>query len=557
MVAYLGKQIDKAANMSDHPYLKYYFLILFIVCETLVGCGQPKPKKAPPKPARVWDETIPGNFSAQSKTVFDSTEIDSFLKNYPDFNPYANEIRRFYQGRNYACAWFEGGKLIEQGRNLASRMLNLQNEGISQTAPYQKQLDSLVNIDNTNGKPDIQTELMLTAQYFVFSRLAWQGLDNSASRTMHWYLPRKKVDYEQYLDSLLKLPANEVAAAEPVHGQYELLRAWLRKYRALDEHETWAPIVVRPAIIPGDTAAVVPLIRRRLYLLEDFKGDTLNPAYNEELQTAITHFQNRHGLAADGLLTKETLTELNVPLKRRIEQIIVNMERCRWLPLKLKTDYLAVNIPEFKLHVYHGDSLLWSCNVVVGKTMHQTTVFYGEIKYVVFRPYWDVPPSIVRKEILRDMRRHSNYLEAHQMRIIGYADGLPVIRQQPGPENSLGLVKFLFPNSYNIYLHDTPTKSLFGETARAFSHGCIRVQEPAKVAAFLLKDEAGWDAEKIEAAMQSGDDNSITLQNKVPVFIAYFTAFTGRDHQLNFRKDIYHLDGPLAAMILSGKRPRR
>jgi murein L,D-transpeptidase YcbB/YkuD len=398
---------------------------------------------------------------------------------------------------------------------------------------------------------------MLTAQYFVFSRLAWQGLDNSASKMANWYLPRKKVDYEQYLDSLLKAPANGQAAVEPVHRQYELLRAWLRKYRALDEHETWAPIAFRPAIIPGDTSAKVPLIRRRLYLLEDFKGDTLSPVFDDELQAAIIHFQNRHGLAGDGLLTKETLAELNVPLKSRIEQIIVNMERCRWLPLNLNTDYLAVNIPEFKLHVYHNGNRLWSCNVVVGKTMHQTTVFYGEIKYVVFRPYWDVPPSIVRKEILRDMRRHHNYLATHQMQIIGYADGLPVIRQLPGPENSLGLVKFLFPNSYNIYLHDTPSKSLFGETARAFSHGCIRVQEPAKLAAFLLKDEEGWDADKIEAAMQSGDNHYVTLQNKVPVFIAYFTAFTGRDQQLNFRKDIYHLDGPLATMILSGKRARR
>jgi len=540
--------------MAQQRYLKYHFLFLLIVFGALVGCRQPRSNRPPVKPGRKADETIAGNFSTQLHTVFDSTEIDGFLKNYPALNIYAGDIHRFYKGRNYACAWFDGGKLIEQAGNLTNRVLNLQNEGINQTPPYQKQLDSLVNVENTGGKPNIQAELMLTAQYFVFSKLAWQGLDNSARRKAHWYLPRQKVDYEQYLDSLLKTPGKGSTAVEPVYRQYALLRAWLLKYRALDGRENWMPIVVKHTVKPGASSVVIPLIRQRLYQLEDFKGDTISRVFNDELQSAVVHFQNRHGLTGDGLLGKATLAELNVPLKSRIAQIMVNMERCRWVPVKLNTDYLAVNIPEFKLHVYHADSLLWSCNVVVGKAMHQTTVFYGQVKYVVFRPYWDVPPSIVRNEILGDMRRQRHYLAAHHMQIVGHADGLPVIRQLPGPENSLGLVKFLFPNRYNIYLHDTPTKSLFGETARGFSHGCIRVQEPAKLAAFLLNGQDGWNPEKIAAAMQDGNNQSVTLKNKVPVFIAYFTAFTGRDHQLNFRKDIYHLDSPLAAMIFSIKK---
>lgn len=497
----------------------------------------------------VGEQTIPGNFSSQAQLTFDSTAIGPFLKRHPAFQRYAGEINTFYRNRRYAYAWFEGGGLIEQAGNLANRMLNLQNEGIARPATYPRELDSLVH-SWAGGKPDLATELMLTAQYFVFARLAWQGLDPGASRAAGWYLPRKKVDYPTYLDSLLKAPA----FAEPVYRQYELLRAYLRKYRALDEKHSWMTITLPPKPPrPGDTAAVILAIRARLYALQDFGGDTLSKVFDSDLQASVRRFQARHGLDTAGLLTKATLAELNVPLKRRIRQLMVNMERSRWLPVRLDGDYLGVNVPEFRLHAYHADSLLWSCKVVVGQTVHPTSVFYGEVKYVVFNPYWDVPESIVRKEILPDLKTHPDYLAAHHMQVTGYRNGLPIIRQRPGSDNALGLVKFLFPNSYNIYLHDTPSKSLFGETARAFSHGCIRVQEPVKLAGFLLSRQQGWDAGKIDRALHTGKEQWLTLSNKVPVFIAYLTAFTDREGQLNFRKDIYQRDEPLASMLIEEK----
>jgi murein L,D-transpeptidase YcbB/YkuD len=522
-------------------------LILIAVCGvSCSSCGQQRRGEAVIDTV-IREPTISGNFSDQSVLVFDSTAIDRFLGRYPIFKVHAGEIARFYHARNYAYAWFEKGLLIEQAGNLANRMLNLQNEGIHQTAPYPKELDSLIH-NLVQGKPDPGTELMLTAQYFTFAGMAWQGMDRAASVSAGWYLPRKKVDYTTYLDSLLKAPAT----AEPVYRQYELLRAYLRKYRTLDERYNWNPLVL-PAnsLRPGDTAAVIQAIRARLYALEDLREDTLSAIFDPELQSAVNRFQARHGLAEDGLLTTATLAELNVPLKSRITQILVNMERCRWLPVRLDADYLAVNIPEFQLHVYHADSLLWSCKVVVGRTIHQTTLFYGEVKYVVFSPYWDVPPSIVRKEILPALKRHPDYLTANHMQVSGHADGLPIIRQLPGPDNPLGMVKFVFPNSYNIYLHDTPTRYLFGETARAFSHGCIRVEEPVKLAAFLLKGNQGWNNEKMGQAMHAGKERYVTLAHKVPVFIAYLTAFTDRNGRLNFRKDLYQLDGQLAEMLLS------
>ena len=202
------------------------------------------------------------------------------------------------------------------------------------------------------------------------------------------------------------------------------------------------------------------------------------------MQNAIKRFQHRYGLKEDGKLGTAVMNEMNTPLDEYIQKILINMERMRWVPAHPITDYLLVNIPEFRLHVYENGSYKWSMNVVVGTKVHNTVIFNGDMKYVVFSPYWNVPPSIVKNEILPAMKRNKNYLASHNMEWNGGR-----IRQKPGPNNSLGLVKFLFPNEYNIYLHDTPSKSLFGESKRAFSHGCIRLSEPKRLAEFLLRKD--------------------------------------------------------------------
>ncbi|WP_114938274.1 L,D-transpeptidase family protein [Mucilaginibacter endophyticus] len=540
-----------------------YIILLILSVLTLSNCKNNSKKhhtskadSLKKKMVKEWTKTIPGNFSNQTELVFDSAQIVTFLQKHPDLTPYEQDLRNFYRKRKFAYAWYEKGTLIEQAGNLNDRLMNLQNEGIYKGIPYQKDLDSLIFDSHSKTKikkPDVGTELMLTAQYFAFSKVAFRGMSDSVSRAVNWFLPRKKIAYDDYLDTLLKKPSKESTNInEPVYRQYDLLKNFLAKYRALDAHESWEPIKISKKLKPGDSSDVVSQIKTRLYKLEDFKGDTLSNIFDDELKTAITQFQQRHGLSADGLPGPGTVSEMNVPLKSRIKQIIVNMERCRWLPVNLNSEYLAVNIPEFKLHVYRGDSLLWSCKVVVGQKVHQTVIFYGEMQYVVFSPYWNVPESIVRNEVLPAIKSNRNYLSEHNMVITGKENGLPAIKQKPGPSNSLGLVKFLFPNSYSIYLHDTPSRSLFGESSRAFSHGCIRVGEPAKLASFLLKYDSTWTASRINKAMHLGKEQQVTLKQKMPVFIAYFTAFTDRSNLLNFRKDIYDRDDQLASMIMSG-----
>jgi len=543
--------------MLNYRSAKRVYLLLISISLSLYSCAQQVKKLSQTDTlAKDWNQTIPGNFSAQLKDVFDSTQVKAFFEKYPDLKSYKELVRSFYSKRKFAYAWFESGRLIEQADNLSNRTMNLKNDGVYKILPYQAALDSMLhglNIDTGKKKPNINLELMLTSQYFAFAELAWQGMSGAVSDSSRWYVPRKKINYNVYLDSLLKAPAKALSSDEPVYRQYELLRSFLKKYSSLDDADKWKPIDPKNVVLnPGDTSASIKAIKIRLAGLADFHGDTLDAHYDHELMIALKQFQSRNGLDTSGLLNKETIIAMNVPLKIRIKQILVNMERSRWLPVSLNADYLAVNIPEFKLHVYHADSLLWSCEVVVGQAIHQTSIFYGEIKYVVFSLYWNLPQSIVRNEIVPGIKKEPDYLLRHQMEITGYSGGLPIVRQKPGPMNSLGLVKFLFPNSYNIYLHDTPTKSLFGETSRAFSHGCIRVVEPARLAAFLLKNNTGWDTIKIKRAMNSGKQQYVIIAHKVPVYITYFTAFVDRAGLINFRKDIYNLDAQLADMILSG-----
>lgn len=520
-------------------------LLCIVSSLSLTSCGQSAPNMPEPTALQAKQKAM--------VSTFDSLQISVFFKKYPLLKKGDTEVTTFYRERKFEYAWFNNGLLIEQAENLAARILNFKSDGLGKSSPYQYVLDSLLNQSKPKGKlfrQDLQLEIMLTAQYFNFSKSVYEGIDVSASRASGWLLPRKKVAYGRYLDSLLKSPDNPISVKEPVYRQYELLRTFLKKYTLLSAKNRWLPITPGEILSPGVSSLMVQLVRARLYQLEDFKGDTLLNIYDPLLSDGIKVFQNRHGLTINGLLNKETLAELNVPLTYRIRQILVNMERSRWLPVTLNSDYVAVNIPEFKMHVYHADSLLWSCSVVVGQTRHPTTAFYGEVQYVVFSPYWNVPPGILINEVIPGMRRNSNYLRDHHMEITGYRNGLPVIRQKPGSDNSLGLVKFLFPNSYNIYLHDTPSKSLFGETSRAFSHGCIRLSEPARFAEFLLKGNSDWDAQKTIQQMHAGKEKSVSLKKRIPVFIAYFTAFADRAGHLNFRKDIYNLDKRLEGMLL-------
>ena len=487
---------------------------------------------------------IKGSFSNQTTITFDSSFIKPFLDSFPKFKVFEKDISTFYKSRKYAYAWYDEKGMIEPADNLFNRIQNISEEGLPDVVPYKPAFVSLMEAAVGTDSIAPMLELMLTSQYFAYAKKVWQGLDEKQTLAMDWFLPRKKITSQQLLDSMLS--GKNLLENSPVFKQYNLLKDCLKKYNLIKSKGNLAIIKGdKKAYQLNDSSETVGAIRERLFLLGDITENNQSNKFDKDLQDGVKNFKQRLGYKEDGIVNATVLTELNYPIDKRIEQILVNMERSRWVPVQLKSDYLLVNIPEYKLHVYEHDSLAFKMNVVVGKDQNQTVIFNGDMKYVVFSPYWNIPASILKKETLPAIKRNPNYLAQHNMEWNGGN-----VRQKPGPNNSLGLVKFLFPNNHSIYLHDSPAKSLFNEDKRAFSHGCIRLAEPKKLAQYLLRNDPNWNETKITAAMNKKVEQYVTLKATVPVFIAYFTAWVDRQGKLNLRNDVYKRDSRLAKMIV-------
>jgi len=321
----------------------------------------------------------------------------------------------------------------------------------------------------------------------------------------------------------------------------------------------------------------IPRLTRLLRLLGDLPADAVvvddSHVYAEPLVAAVKHFQERHGLDPDGRLGPQTFKQLNTPLSTRLEQLRLTLERWRWVPYQFTAPPIVVNIPEFRLRAYTDDGkIALSMKVIVGKAYrHETPVFERDMKFVVFRPYWNVPPSIQRSEIVPAIRRNRNYIAKNRYEVITpqgsvvtsgeisddvlaqLAAGKLMVRQKPGPSNALGLVKLMFPNEYNVYLHSTPAPQLFAQARRDFSHGCIRVEQPAELAAWVLRDNPGWTLDRARAAMESGTDNvQVNLTRPVPVLILYGTAVVDGQDQVHFFDDLYGYDASLEKVLAKG-----
>lgn len=528
--------------------MKRYILILSVLTSCVQGGSKDvktiKPAPVVPVADTIAPSDIAGKFSGQTDLRFDSSALNAFIAKHPKFATYRDEMTKFYSPRSFAYAWQNNNGLIEQSSILYNQIQAFRDNGIQADIPYLEEYTGIMEAGDPGLDP--QRDLMLTAQYLFYAEKLLTGLPESDSRRMEWYVPRKKVNYAGLLDTLLS--GKGVKSDSLIYPMYFRLREKLQQYYEVEKKGSW--IVLKPdreKYQLGDSSPVVAQMRKKLLLAGDIASDNGSSLYDSAMYQGVRSFQSRYGLKADGVAGASVLREMAAPLSKRIEQIILNMERCRWVPNDRSITTIEVNIPEFRMHIYEKNALAWECNVVVGKEANKTVIFKGDMKYVVLSPYWNVPQSIVQKEIVPGMRRNKNYLANHRME---WNNGN--VRQKPGPSNSLGLVKFLFPNSYNIYLHDTPSKSLFNEDKRAFSHGCIRVSEPRRLAEYLLRNNPAWPKEKIWEGMNSGNEQFITLEPTVPVYVVYFTAFVDHNGKLNFREDIYKRDEKLASMLFSG-----
>jgi len=490
--------------------------------------------------------------NSYSDLFLDSMAMEKFIEEKGLNESISRRMRSFYNARNYQFAWFTSAGLTEQARgfwNLHDYVTTYDKDTTLKDKALQKRMERLTTEEslsvNANDKSYKNTELTLT-QHFIQYMLNNFEKGYVKRKEMERFVPFKKQNAMELADSLLTKKHKDNKYFEDVHEPYKKLKDQLGRYYAIVQKGGWQPITLSgKSLKPGATSPVVAQIKRRLQISGDMPGNDTSSIYNDTLMMAVKNFQVRHGFKQDGIIGANVLKEMNVPAQARLRQILMNMERMRWMPAEMSGNLILVNIPEFMLHVYENNQKAFDMVVVVGKEGHNTMMFNGDLNQVVFSPYWNVPPSIVEKEILPALARNPGYLEGQNMEQVGNDGDLPSIRQRPGPGNSLGKVKFLFPNSFNIYFHDTPSKSLFDRDMRAFSHGCIRLSDPFKMAKYLLRKQPEWTDEKIQAAMNAGEEKYVKLQKAVPVVITYYTAWVDENGLLNFRNDIYKHDEKL------------
>jgi murein L,D-transpeptidase YcbB/YkuD len=345
----------------------------------------------------------------------------------------------------------------------------------------------------------------------------------------------------------------------PRYPRYHQLKNALAQYRTIQETGGWQPIPEGPTLKPGTIDERVVFLRRRLAATEDSVSKwSASTYYDETLVPAVKRFQRRHNLEPDGKVGKKTLAALNIPVGAKIDQLRVNLERARWVFHKLPPDYLWVDIAGFKIHHYIDEQAVWSSRIMVGKPYRHTPVFKSKIKYIVFNPTWTVPPTILKEDILPKLKQGPDYLYEKKIRVIArdgsivdpasvdwsaYRTTVPfTLQQAPGPLNALGRVKFILPNRYFIFMHDTPSRHLFEKEDRAFSSGCIRVEKYAELAQMLLNDQIDWSPEKIQELIDAEQTRRVNLTRNMPVILVYCTVAVDENGKVIFKEDVYNRD---------------
>ncbi len=499
---------------------------------------------------------------------------------WPDFSDYRAWMQKFYEPSGYAPAWIQGTTPSAQASGMIELFRNAWRKGLEPEDYDASRWDSRIKQlqEGSAGVADFDVALSVcTMRYISDLRI---GRINPRHFQFGLSVEEKKYDLANFIRERL-LTASDVSAVaasvEPPFPTYQRTEQALARYIELAHSDSGEklPASTKP-VEAGQEYAGVPRLASLLHLVGDLPADE-QPAdesvYEANLAEAVKRFQTRHGLDADGRLGPATLKQLNVPLSDRVQQIKITLERWRWLPEEFPAPPIIVNIPDFRLRALEeGNKIALEMRVVVGKAMRtETPVFSRDMTYVVLRPYWNVPPSILRGEIIPAIKRDRDYIAKKNFEVTTN-DGKPVtsgeisddvlaglqagkysVRQKPGPANALGLIKLMFPNEYNVYLHSTPAPELFSRSRRDFSHGCIRVEKPAELGAWALRNNSGWTLERVQQAMESGPDNqSVTLAKKVPVFIVYGTAVAYENGDVHFYDDIYGYDAKLAAALAKG-----
>lgn len=485
-------------------------------------------------------------------------------------------LQEFYQRHGYRPVWVTPEGPTPFVAQLAGILRAADREGLSPQAYETDRLEEGLGGGDAEALAELELlasrELLRYVSDLRTGRLSPREVDSEL------FIDRGDFGMAEVLDNVLTAPhlTAVVGAYTPSNPYYRRLRRVLLEYRKVAAAGGWPTVPAGPKLTAGMTDPRVAALRRRLQATADLLDGGGDPDFfDDRIEQAVIRFQRRHGLDADGVVGRNTLAALNEPIEERIEQILVNMERWRWMPDDLGDRYILVNLAGFEVDVVEDGRTIIEMPVVVGRPYRRTPVFSGLMTYLEFNPTWTVPPNIARKDILPKAQQDPAYLAGQKIRVFnGWDNDAPELdpltvdwkslgngrvpyrlRQDAGPNNALGRVKFMLPNRFDVYLHDTPSRELFAKSVRAFSSGCIRLKEPMRLAEYVLADVPGWDRARIDSVVASGKTTVVRLPQGIPVHLTYSTVWFGEGGTIHFRDDVYGRDG-LLLKALFGRVPK-
>ncbi len=557
------------------PIAPIFFLLLLVAA----GCN-----RKPDAPSANEAELLDSEGQAALHSIMEAGRLSDLR--WPDFSDYREDVARFYEAYGNALPWVRGMQATPQARAMIAALQNAGARGLSpEDYDASRWSERLARLRPATRDPEesnlVRFDVALTVAAMRYISALRVGRVNPRRLDFEVDVSRRRYNLSEFLRENVVRASDVPGALQQIEPPYP---GYQRTIRALEEYRKMArrddaeilPATKKP-VKPGDVYPGVPRLVRLLRLLGDLPESAAFPSdatiYEGELVGAVRNFQSRSGLTPDGRIDAATLAELNVPLSRRVRQMELTLERWRWLPDEYQHSPIVVNIPEFRLRAYDDQSkIAVTMKVVVGKVygQYETPIFMSKMRSVIFRPYWNVPPSIAKAEIIPALERNPGYLQKENMEVVDDHDnivssgvvaneileeareGKLSFRQRPGPDNSLGLIKFMFPNEFDVYMHDTPATELFSKSRRDFSHGCIRLERPVDLAVWVLRNNPGWDVDRIRAAMNGTKTEEVTLTQPISVLIVYGTVIVSEDDVVHFYDDIYGHDAALEQALDKG-----
>lgn len=548
---------------------RFRSLLIPSLCGLALGCG----KSALQGPDRVSQQV-----AEEIRGLLEVHAVPVRLDERSPGSVSSTAVRATYERRAGWPIWSRGEALTPQAVGLLDAVAAASGDGLESTKYLSPRavasLRALVPAgeENDSAPPGriralAKADLLLTRTFFAYAGHLGQGRIGPRQAGLRWQSAPRRLDLAASLTQAVNGDGvtTALSALAPPHPGYAKLRRALADYRALAARGGWPAVPAPPAAGSAEAPDAVALLRARLAATDDLAGDATSD--DAVLEEAVRRFQMRHGLPPTGKVDRETRQQMNVPIEERIRQIEANLERWRWLPENLGARHLAVNIPDFTLQLVEDGVAVDTFRVVVGKTHQQTPVFSDSMTHLELNPYWNVPSGILRNEILPAARKDPDYLRQEEMEVLaGWGEetvelrpeqvqwsslrpGSIRVRQRPGGKNALGQIKFVFPNSFDIYLHDTPADRYFARVQRALSHGCVRLDRPLDLAARLLGGDPAWSRERLAQTIAAGERRAIRLPQPMPIHLLYWTAWVGDGGELNFRADLYGADLAMARAV--------